>query len=169
MAILCLFPVEIIASRGWPCGRWKGVFTICIVGANAVNSSLQCVYIFVWCSPLYCSACCMSFLPWEELWLLLGLWAMSAKIPGFFQPPCERTYYLGFPTNQIGMKGWLRLAHWIRYAWRFVLTLVINLVHLHCYVKDIEMLPNGDITLIGERGATLSGGQKARTNLARSC
>uniref|UniRef100_A0A8D3DHL7 Multidrug resistance-associated protein 4 n=1 Tax=Scophthalmus maximus TaxID=52904 RepID=A0A8D3DHL7_SCOMX len=34
--------------------------------------------------------------------------------------------------------------------------------------RDLELLPDGDRTLIGDRGATLSGGQKARINLARS-
>uniref|UniRef100_A0A4W6CXA6 ATP-binding cassette, sub-family C (CFTR/MRP), member 4 n=1 Tax=Lates calcarifer TaxID=8187 RepID=A0A4W6CXA6_LATCA len=34
--------------------------------------------------------------------------------------------------------------------------------------KDLELLPYGDLTLIGDRGATLSGGQKARLNLARA-
>ncbi|KAI5960106.1 uncharacterized protein KGF55_004829 [Candida pseudojiufengensis] len=34
---------------------------------------------------------------------------------------------------------------------------------------DISMLPAGDRTEIGERGITLSGGQKARINLARAC
>ena len=34
--------------------------------------------------------------------------------------------------------------------------------------KDFSLFPNGDSTLIGERGVSLSGGQKARVNLARA-
>lgn len=33
---------------------------------------------------------------------------------------------------------------------------------------DLEMLPNGDLTEIGERGITISGGQKQRLNIARA-
>jgi ATP-binding cassette subfamily C (CFTR/MRP) protein 4 len=41
---------------------------------------------------------------------------------------------------------------------------IINVCALR---TDFEQLPYGDRTLVGERGVQLSGGQKARINLAR--
>ena len=35
-------------------------------------------------------------------------------------------------------------------------------------IKDFKQFPQGDQTIVGERGSSLSGGQKARINLARA-
>ncbi|DAZ94951.1 TPA: hypothetical protein N0F65_000330 [Lagenidium giganteum] len=44
-----------------------------------------------------------------------------------------------------------------------------NVLHACSLVQDIEMMPNGDHTVLGENGFQLSGGQKARVALARAC
>ena len=36
------------------------------------------------------------------------------------------------------------------------------------YFKDIASFENGDLTLIGEKGINLSGGQRARVSVARA-
>lgn len=35
-------------------------------------------------------------------------------------------------------------------------------------LRDFKQFPQGDLTIVGERGSSLSGGQKARINLARA-
>ncbi len=43
-----------------------------------------------------------------------------------------------------------------------------EIVKLCCLGDDLKQWPDGDMTLVGEKGVTLSGGQKARVNLARA-
>lgn len=45
---------------------------------------------------------------------------------------------------------------------------LLQVVEVCALVRDFELLPYGDKTLVGERGITLSGGQRARINLARA-
>lgn len=42
-----------------------------------------------------------------------------------------------------------------------------KVVKVCALIKDFEQLPYGDKTLVGDRGTALSGGQRARINLAR--
>ncbi|XKL66418.1 hypothetical protein PGB90_009838 [Kerria lacca] len=44
----------------------------------------------------------------------------------------------------------------------------VEIIEVCALNKDLQNFPNGDLTLIGERGITLSGGQKARIALART-
>ncbi|CAM5999716.1 unnamed protein product [Sphagnum balticum] len=43
-----------------------------------------------------------------------------------------------------------------------------NVVHYASLEKDLEILGQGELTEIGEKGVNLSGGQKARIGLARA-
>ncbi|XP_071570690.1 ATP-binding cassette subfamily C member 4-like isoform X2 [Temnothorax nylanderi] len=44
----------------------------------------------------------------------------------------------------------------------------IQVANVCALTKDFRQFPQGDMTMVGERGITLSGGQRARVNLARA-
>ncbi|XP_059049024.1 ATP-binding cassette subfamily C member 4-like [Achroia grisella] len=79
--------------------------------------------------------------------------------------------------------GGARVAYASQEPWLFVATVRQNILFGLPYdpvrykkvvtacalLRDFEQLPSGDGTLVGERGASLSGGQRARIGLARAC
>jgi len=61
------------------------------------------------------------------------------------------------------------IYYFISYINKYYYYLFIRMVIKCCaLVKDLQEFPRGDLTLIGEAGITLSGGQKARLALARA-
>ncbi|XP_023940125.2 ATP-binding cassette sub-family C member 4 [Bicyclus anynana] len=87
------------------------------------------------------------------------------------------------PSQGTVSLGGARVAYASQEPWLFVATVRQNILFGLPYdrvrykkvvtacalVRDFEQLPNGDSTLVGERGISLSGGQRARIGLARAC
>ncbi|CAH0405961.1 unnamed protein product [Chilo suppressalis] len=87
------------------------------------------------------------------------------------------------PTEGVISLGGARISYASQEPWLFVATVRQNILFGLPYdpvrykkvvtacalLRDFELLPHGDSTLVGERGTSLSGGQRARVGLARAC
>ncbi|XP_023213313.1 multidrug resistance-associated protein 4-like [Centruroides sculpturatus] len=83
-------------------------------------------------------------------------------------------------SGEVIVKG--KIAYASQEAWVFNETIRENILfgekyqeekyrkvlHITALEKDISLFPKGDLTIVGERGVIMSGGQKARINLARA-
>lgn len=56
----------------------------------------------------------------------------------------------------------------ILFGQQFVKSRYMEVCKVCALERDISLFPHGDKTVIGERGVSLSGGQRARINLARA-
>ncbi|XP_067118437.1 ATP-binding cassette sub-family C member 4-like, partial [Centruroides vittatus] len=83
-------------------------------------------------------------------------------------------------SGEVSVKG--KISYASQEAWVFNATIKENILfgeeyqedkytkilHITALEKDISLFPEGDLTIVGERGVIMSGGQKARINLARA-
>ncbi|XP_067129909.1 ATP-binding cassette sub-family C member 4-like [Centruroides vittatus] len=83
-------------------------------------------------------------------------------------------------SGEVSVKG--KISYASQEAWVFNATIKENILfgeeyqedkytkilHITALEKDISLFPKGDLTIVGERGVIMSGGQKARINLARA-
>lgn len=87
---------------------------------------------------------------------------------------------LNYDKGTVSVNG--EIAYASQEPWLFVSSVRQNIIYIENYnkkryanivdvcalKKDFQLFPNGDKTLVGERGVSLSGGQRARINLARA-
>ena len=72
----------------------------------------------------------------------------------------------------VGQECWIQgttIRENILFGAPFDQTLYQRVIDVCALAADLELLPLGDHTPVGENGITLSGGQKARLSLARAC
>ncbi|KAK8610039.1 hypothetical protein V6N13_026583 [Hibiscus sabdariffa] len=86
-------------------------------------------------------------------------------------PKCNGTVYVHGKVAYVSQTAWIQtgsIQENILFGSVMDPVWYQEVIETCCLVKDLEMLPFGDLTEIGERGVNLSGGQKQRIQLARA-
>jgi ATP-binding cassette subfamily C (CFTR/MRP) protein 4 len=85
-------------------------------------------------------------------------------------PLIEGTIQVGGTISYASQEPWMfagSVRQNILFGQPFVRERYTHVVHVCALKRDFTLLPYGDKTIVGERGVSLSGGQRARANLAR--
>ena len=91
-----------------------------------------------------------------------GTISYASQEPWIFSGTLKENILFGKPFDKIWFDKVIECCSLVKVNGQLCLHLLI-----FNNSKDIDEMPFGDETLIGERGVNLSGGQKARVNLAR--
>ncbi|XP_018565523.1 probable multidrug resistance-associated protein lethal(2)03659 isoform X2 [Anoplophora glabripennis] len=86
-------------------------------------------------------------------------------------PPVEGTVRVEGSLSYASQEPWLfggSVRQNIVFGQEFIAKKYEEVVRVCALERDFTLLPHGDQTLVGDRGTTLSGGQRARINLARA-
>ncbi|XP_030759733.1 multidrug resistance-associated protein 4-like [Sitophilus oryzae] len=86
-------------------------------------------------------------------------------------PPTEGSLQIGGSISYSSQEPWLFVASVrknIMFGKPYDSTLYNKVAHVCALEQDFKQFPYGDKTMVGERGVSLSGGQRARINLARA-
>lgn len=85
-------------------------------------------------------------------------------------PPSEGQIYVAGDVSFASQEPWLfggSVRHNILFGQPYDKVKYNEVTRVCALLKDFEQFPQGDKTIVGEKGASLSGGQRARINLAR--
>lgn len=85
-------------------------------------------------------------------------------------PPCKGEIKIFGSIAYVPQESWIfagSIRENILFGRDYTSNWYENVIDACALRRDISLFPNGDATIVGDKGITLSGGQKARVSLAR--